>query len=97
MIESKIYAQISNFVENNHRTKVHAHTLPLYPCELTGSLASYDLFVATLPLYSTLFSSYFQCCRLAKGFPAIYLALNALRQFKPYKQKPPKYIRINCR
>ncbi len=28
MIESKIYAQISDFVKTNHRTKVHVHALP---------------------------------------------------------------------
>ena len=28
MIESKIYTQISDFVETNHKTKVHAHALP---------------------------------------------------------------------
>ena len=31
MIEFKIYAQIKNFADNNHRIKVHAHVLLLYP------------------------------------------------------------------
>ncbi len=96
MIESKIYAQISDFVETNHRTKVHPHALLPYPWELTGSLASRYLFVAALPLRSTLFSAYFLCSRLTEGFSAIYLAPNTLRQSKPYKQQPPKYICINC-
>ena len=30
MIESKIYAQISNFIKTNHKIKVHVYALPYY-------------------------------------------------------------------
>ena len=40
MIVSNIYAQISNFANTNHRTKLHAHALLPYLWEPTGSPAS---------------------------------------------------------
>ncbi len=80
MIEYKIYAQNSDFVETNNRIKVYAHALLLYPWELIGSLASCYLFTTILPLYFTLFSACFRYSRLAEGFPTIYLPPNTLRR-----------------
>lgn len=40
MIESKMYAQISSFVDTNYRIKVHVHALPPYHGETMGNLAS---------------------------------------------------------
>ena len=39
MIESKIYAQISDFVNTNHKRKVHAYALPPYQEEIMATLA----------------------------------------------------------
>ncbi len=71
MIEFKIYSQISNFIETNEKTKVHADVLSPYLLVATGSLASRYLCIVALPLGSTLFSLYFQCFRIAKEFLAI--------------------------
>ena len=30
MIKSKIYAKINDYIETNHKTKVHAYALPAY-------------------------------------------------------------------
>lgn len=76
MIESKIYTQISNFVEINHKIKVHIYILSLSPRKLMDILALHQLFVATLPLCFTLFSLYFLYFWPDVEFPAIYLAPN---------------------
>ena len=73
MIESKIYAQINNFIKTNYETKVHVHALLPYLWEPMGSWASHYLFVVTLPLHSMLFSLCFQNSQLAEGFSAKYL------------------------
>ena len=39
MIESKIYDEISDYVDINHKTKVHGHALLPYQWETTVSLA----------------------------------------------------------
>lgn len=41
MIEFKIYTQISNFVNINHRTKVHTDILLLYILELMSTATFY--------------------------------------------------------
>ena len=74
MIESKIYAQINNFMKTNHKTKIYIYVLPFYLWKPIGSLASHCFFVAVLFLYSMLFLSCFQFSQLIEGFLAIYLA-----------------------
>lgn len=37
-MEFKIYAQISDFVDTNHKTKVHIYALLSYQWEITDSL-----------------------------------------------------------
>ena len=39
MIESKIYAQISDFINTNYRTKIYIHIFLLYLWEIKGNLA----------------------------------------------------------
>ena len=89
MIESKIYIQISNFIEIQHKKRVYVH-IALLPMEVNKQSAFPSSFYYCIASIFYIISSYFHSAQFTGEFLAIYLAPNAFCWSKPYDQQPLK-------